>query len=99
MIYGTLVAQGIGAVVLAILLHSFYRHYGKTYLHRWGWSWWMLAVFAAASMGARQMAVEGDSTDLAAIGLSVIRGITGYLHVGLMALGGWELAQRRPVRL
>lgn len=99
MIYGTLVAQGIGAVVLAILLHSFYRYYGKTYLHRWGWSWWMLAVFAAASIGARKMAVEGDSTDLPALGLSVVRGIAGYLHVGLMALGGWELAQRRPVRL
>jgi diguanylate cyclase (GGDEF)-like protein len=99
MIYGTLIAQGIGAVVLAILLHSFYRHYGKTYLHRWAWSWWMLAIFALASAGARWMALDGVSTMPAAIGLSVARGVAGYLHVGLMALGGWELAQRRPVRL
>jgi diguanylate cyclase (GGDEF)-like protein len=99
MIYGTLVAQGIGAMVLAILLHSFYRHYGKTYLHRWGWSWWMLAVFALASVGARRMALDGGSTMPAAVGLSIVRGVAGYLHVGLMALGGWELAQRRPVRL
>ncbi|HVR43777.1 MAG TPA: EAL domain-containing protein [Thermoanaerobaculia bacterium] len=90
----TLIAQGVGALILAILLGSFYRHYGKSYLRQWAWSWWMLALFTIA--GA---AVGGPEGGAISIALAVVRSAAGYLAVGFLSLGCWEIATRRPARL
>ncbi|MGH9458977.1 MAG: putative bifunctional diguanylate cyclase/phosphodiesterase [Thermoanaerobaculia bacterium] len=97
--YGILLARGVGALVLAALVHGFFRHYGKSYLHHWAWSWWNLAVFATSGAALASLVADGG-WGIAGVGaLAIVRGIAAYLHIAFLALGCWEVTRRRPARL
>jgi diguanylate cyclase (GGDEF)-like protein len=82
-VLATLDAQALAAAVIASLLFGFFRQYRKTYLLHWTLSWVALAAFDAAR----------------ASGLAVPAGIAGYLQVGWLVFGVFELVRRRPLRL
>lgn len=95
---GILIAQTVSALVLALLVQGFYRHYGKSYLRYWAWSWWAMAAYSLATFGSLA-AYRSDLGSGAAVSLSLVRGIGGNVHVGLLAIGVWEMTRRRLVRL
>ena len=94
LILGTLTAQGVAALVLAVLVNVFHRHYGKAYLRHWASSWWALAVFILATFLLRNADLERADTLL----LLGVQGVAGYLNIGMLALGFWELIKGRPAR-
>ncbi len=97
----TFIAQTIGSTVMALVLFGFYRQYGKSYLLHWSLGWSALAVFNLFSGVSATMAMvlRTPATDPARIVASVITGITGYLQIGWLLFGVYELVRRRPVRL
>ena len=97
-IFGTLAAQGVGALILAIVVQSFYRHYGKSYLKHWARAWWALVVFAASTGFVRNVALEGVGGDVASVLALGVQGASGYLSAALLSLGFWELTRGRPAR-
>lgn len=97
-LFGTLAAQGVGAVVLALILQGFHRHYGKTYLGYWALGWWALVVFVGSSGLARQVEVGGRAGEVASTLALAAQGAGGYLSIGLLALGFWELTKGRSAR-
>ena len=97
-IFGTLAAQGVGALILAIVVQSFYRHYGKSYLKHWARAWWALVVFAASTGFVRNVALEGVGGEVASVLALGVQGASGYLSAALLSLGFWELTRGRPAR-
>ncbi|HUP66110.1 MAG TPA: EAL domain-containing protein [Thermoanaerobaculia bacterium] len=95
-LYGTLIAQGAGALILALLMRSFHRHYGKTYLQHWSGSWLAIAVAMLATAALPGLATAPPG---AAPGMFVLRGVASYFHIALLIVGTVELARRRPARL
>jgi diguanylate cyclase (GGDEF)-like protein len=92
-IFGMLVTEVVAAACLGILIHLFYRRYGKAYLGHWALSWLALMGFVAASA----VLLSAPGSELAAFAVPV-QGATGYLHVGLLVLGFWEFTRGRQAR-
>jgi diguanylate cyclase (GGDEF)-like protein len=97
-VLATVSAQTLAAAVIAILLLGFFRQYRKEYLLHWALSWAMLALYDAS--GAASIAAGGGkgSFTLHAV-LAVVAGVAGYLQIGWLVFGVYELVRRRPVRL
>lgn len=97
-VFGTLASQGVGALVLAILIRSFYRQYGKAYLSHWAQSWVALVAFVVSSGIVRHIALRGVTGEAVSAIAVAIKGGAWYLHVGLLILAFWELTTERPAR-
>ncbi len=93
-VFATVAAQAVGAVVLAVLIRSFHRQYGKAYLRHWAVSWTSLAVFGVTTLALRapELWSLGSLGSVFVVGL---RGVSGFLHAGFLALGFWELTMGR----
>ncbi len=93
----TLLAQALANGILALLLFNFFRQYRKTYLLHWSASWAALAVFHATTVAGlaltRSLSIVGRGV------LGAIAGTAGYLQIGWLLFGIFELVRRRPVRL
>jgi diguanylate cyclase (GGDEF)-like protein len=95
-----LVAQAVGALLLGGLLLGFHRHYRKRYLLHWAWSWACFAVYALAAVAGAVLANRFDAAHPAAIASAVLSGVAGYLQLGFLVFGAYELeAGRQPHRL
>ncbi|MGZ7030533.1 MAG: putative bifunctional diguanylate cyclase/phosphodiesterase [Thermoanaerobaculia bacterium] len=96
-----LVAQVLGAALFALLLYSFYHQYRKSYLRHWTLGWASLALYYA--VGAANVILSARSrvppTHPLRIAANVIAGISGYVLIGWLVFGVFELVRRRPVRL
>jgi len=93
-------AQAACAIVVAIVLVSFHRHYHREYLRYWAWSWWAFACFLAGVAATQLLIVHqvppGSWLPLAA---SLLALVGGYCQVGWLLLGTYEVATgRRPSR-
>ncbi len=97
-VFGTLASQGVGALVLAIVIRSFYRQYGKAYLGHWAQSWVALVAFVVSSGIARHIVLRGVTGEAVSAIAVAIKGGAWYLHVGLLILAFWELTTERPAR-
>src|SRR5260221_5659867 len=92
----TLLAQALATAIIAVLLRGFHRQTRKTYLLHWSASWAALALMHAAAAG--ELAC-GTGLSIPARGLlGVIGGTAGYLQIGWLLFGVFELVRRRPVR-
>ncbi|HYM62314.1 MAG TPA: EAL domain-containing protein [Thermoanaerobaculia bacterium] len=85
-------ARAVGAAAMTLLLFGFFRQYPKLYLRHWTLGWMALAVYHLA--GA--IAMTSDSVRVPAW---IISSVAGYLEVGWLLFGAYELARRRPVRI
>jgi len=95
-----LVAQAVGALLLGGLLLGFHRHYRKGYLLHWAWSWVCFAVYGLAAVAGALLANRLDAAHPAAIAVAVLSGVAGYLQLGFLVFGAYELeAGRQPRRL
>ncbi|MGA7616031.1 MAG: EAL domain-containing protein [Thermoanaerobaculia bacterium] len=97
-VFATFLGQAAAAAAVAILLVSFYRHYGRRYLLYWSWSWFALGLYhlsAGLSLLERQAAGVSSTT----VVLSFIAGVAGYLEMVWLLFGCYELTTRRPVKL
>src|ERR1700682_3772817 len=93
----TLLAQALATAIIAVLLLSFFRQYRKTYLRHWAASWAALAVFHAAAAGGLAFGSNLSPAWRALLGATA--GAAGYLQIGWLLFGVFELVRRRPVRL
>jgi len=91
----TFAAQALGAAVIAALLFGFRRQYGKSYLAHWTSSWVALAIHHLA-MAASLALPPANPARLAA---AVVAAVAGYLYIGWLLFGVYELLRRRPVRM
>ncbi|HEX9986158.1 MAG TPA: EAL domain-containing protein [Thermoanaerobaculia bacterium] len=97
----TFTAQTLGAIVLALLLLSFHRQYGKSYLLHWTFACAALAVFNLASV--LTTVLDGvwhyPAHHPFVIATRLAGGVAGWLEIGWLLFGVFELVRRRPVRL
>jgi len=96
-----LIAQVLGAALFALLLFSFYRQYSKSYLLHWTLGWAALAVYDAAVAANVLLPahLSGRATHSIGVAAAVIAGISGYVVIGWLVFGVFELVRRRPVRI
>ncbi|MGZ5492359.1 MAG: putative bifunctional diguanylate cyclase/phosphodiesterase [Thermoanaerobaculia bacterium] len=96
-----LIAQTIGSAVMALVLLGFYRQYQKSYLLHWTLGWSAMAIFQLFSglTWALALGLRAPASDPTRIFAAVISGVTGYLQIGWLLFGVYELVRRRPVRL
>ncbi|MHB0968358.1 MAG: putative bifunctional diguanylate cyclase/phosphodiesterase [Thermoanaerobaculia bacterium] len=80
------------ALVMALLLYSFYRHYRKVYLQHWILAWISLAVFHVAAIASTEL--QNPATLL----LTALLGVTALLQAVYLGFGIYELARQRRVR-
>jgi diguanylate cyclase (GGDEF)-like protein len=95
------VAQTIASAVVALVLYGFYRQYLKGYLLHWTLGWSALAAFDLFTGINSWLIFSGhvQATHPARIATAIVVGVTGYLQIGWMLFGVYELIHRRPVRL
>lgn len=86
---------------MAIVLFGFYRQYRKTYLLHWTMGWSALTVYDLFSGLATWFALglRMTATHPARIATAMIVGVSGFLQIGWLLFGVWELVKRRPVRI
>lgn len=93
----TLLAQALATAIISALLFGFFRQYRKTYLLHWSASWAALSLFHAAAAGGMAFG-RGLPAGARAL-LMATAGAAGYLQIGWLLFGVFELVRRRPVRL
>ncbi|HEY0514305.1 MAG TPA: EAL domain-containing protein [Thermoanaerobaculia bacterium] len=90
-------AQAIGALVLALVLVVFHRHYQRPYLLTWAWSWGAFCVSllggSAAMFLVDRMPPEAPARLLAS-SLSIL-GV--YCQVAWLLFGTYEVVAERPL--
>ncbi|HUF18677.1 MAG TPA: EAL domain-containing protein, partial [Thermoanaerobaculia bacterium] len=90
-------AQAVAAAIVSRLLLGFFRDYGRLYLRHWSRSWFCLAIFHL--VGALALALPVDLAGRVALMTvaSVVGGIAGWMQLGWLAAGAWELTARREI--
>lgn len=83
-------AKFVLATLLSIVLLTFYRQYGRSYLGHWSWAWTALAVYFAGLGWAGQVS-ELVATDWRRILAASVYLVGGYLGVTWLGMGAWEL--------
>jgi diguanylate cyclase (GGDEF)-like protein len=96
--YWIQLARGAMALVLAVVLLGFHRHYRRGYLRSWAWSWLFLGLHLAAmavSVVLLPQFSPGHPSRLLATGVSQV---SGYLQVVFLLFGTWEFALERNLQ-
>ncbi|HSP13783.1 MAG TPA: EAL domain-containing protein [Thermoanaerobaculia bacterium] len=86
---------------MALVLYGFYRQYRKSYLLHWTLGWSALAVFTLFSdiSAGLTLKLQMAASHPLRIVVAIVIGVTGYLQIGWLLFGVYELVRRRPVRL
>ena len=94
----TNLAQAAGALLLAVLLRVFYRHYRKAYLRFWTLSW--LAFTASLLAMAGSMAALGayPAASPLRLALTFTASLAGFLQIVWLLAGVYALARGAPPR-
>jgi diguanylate cyclase (GGDEF)-like protein len=93
--------ETVGAAVMALLLAAFYREYRKSYLLHWALAWTATSIYhATAAIGiALTIFRDAPPSHPARIIAMIVSGPAGYLQLGWLLFGVYELVRRRPVRI
>ena len=91
------VAQSIASVVVARLLAGFYRDYGKLYLQHWSRSWACFAIFHLTGAVALALPATFAGRGVVLPLLSAVGGVAGWVQLGWLLAGAWELSFRQEV--
>ena len=96
-VVATGVAQAVLATVMGVTLALLHRHYRRTYLREWGWSWWALAVsLLASSASLLAIAALGPLHPVRLLA-SVVSTVAAFWQAAWLLFGAAELVGR-PVR-
>src|SRR5947207_12844275 len=98
-VFATFCAQTFGAGVMALLLFGFVRQYRKSYLLAWALGWSAFAVYHLAEGTSFVLAERFAPSHPLQVFVSLVSGISGYLVIGWLLFGAYELVRRRPVRI
>ena len=99
-VLATFTAQTFGAAVMALLLLGFHRQYLKSYLNHWTLAWTALALHDLAMVGSLVLALRAHGgSPLLAFVATTVSAVCGYIHIGWLLFGVYELIRRRPVRI
>ena len=93
----TYIVQGAGALLTAVVLRLFHRHYGRDYLRHWARSWLALSVMFAAAI----VFMLGHDRGMDPVWLTLLASATtvaGYLQIAWLLLGMHELALGKAVQ-
>src|SRR5712691_5795114 len=95
------IVQTIASAVVALVLLGFYRQYRKSYLLHWTLGWSALAInnLFSGIWAWLALGLKVPATEPVEIIVAVIVGVTGYLQIGWLLFGVYELVRRRPVRI
>ncbi len=88
--------QAACAVLIAVVLQMFHRHYRREYLRHWAWSWWAFAVYllcAAAGLYLRGMPAMSPVR----LGFSTLALLGGYGQICWLLFGTYEVATGKTV--
>jgi diguanylate cyclase (GGDEF)-like protein len=96
--YAALVAQAVGALLLGALLLGFHRHYRKGYLLHWARSWLCFCVYVLGAALDLHLSNRLPAAHPAALMVAMISGVAGYLQIGFIVFGAYELEAGRPPR-
>jgi diguanylate cyclase (GGDEF)-like protein len=95
-VMATSLVQLAACLLMAGVLVSFWRTYGRRYLLHIAWSWLALGVMFGGSTVALWAAFEGLSPlHPARLGATIISQGASYLQALLLLVGSYEVAQRR----
>jgi diguanylate cyclase (GGDEF)-like protein len=89
------VAQALGAVVLALVLVAFHRHYQRPYLLTWAWSWWAFCVSLLAGSAALYLVDHMPPAAPARLAASSLSLLAGYCQVAWLLFGTYEVVTER----
>jgi diguanylate cyclase (GGDEF)-like protein len=91
-------AQAACAIVVALVLVSFHRHYHREYLRHWAWSWWAFACFLGGAAATHLPAVSSrPASSWLAPSAALAALVGGYCQAGWLLLGTYEVATGRQV--
>jgi diguanylate cyclase (GGDEF)-like protein len=86
---------------MALVLFGFFRQYRKNYLLHWTLGWSALSVYnlIGGINGILTLNLHMAASHPLRIVTAIVLGVTGYLQIGWLLFGVYELVRRRPVRL
>jgi diguanylate cyclase (GGDEF)-like protein len=91
-LYATSLTQAGGALLTAAVLHGLSRYHASTdYLRHWTRSWLALAIHLLYGAGASVLADAYGPAHPAAIAFAAVAAAAGYLQIGWLLLGAYEL--------
>jgi len=93
-----LLGQGVVAVALGTVLHSYYARYRHLYLTQWAWSWWALAVYLTTAGFALLVARTLGPLSVLRTVLSMVSLTAGYWSVAWLLAGTYQIATGRQIR-
>jgi diguanylate cyclase (GGDEF)-like protein len=98
-VLATLTAQTFGAAVMALLLLGFHRQYLKSYLLHWTLAWTSLALYHLATVSSLVLGLHSYTGAALPALLTITGAAFGFMHIGWLLFGLYELIRRRPVRI
>ena len=91
-LYATSLMQAGGALLTAAVLHGLSRYHVSTdYLRHWTRSWLALAIHLLYGAGASLLADAYGPAHPAAVAFAAVAAAAGYLQIGWLLLGAYEL--------
>lgn len=91
------IAQAGAGIFVAILLLNFHRQYGRGYLLHWAWSWLFLSLFHLGNVVTILLETAIPPTHLSFTTLATISAVAGYLQIGYLIFGAYELGSKKIV--
>jgi diguanylate cyclase (GGDEF)-like protein len=94
-------AQGACAALICALMLALRGQFRRAYLQHWAWGWAALAIHhITAGLGIHLRDVAHlPASNPGRVVFALLSGASGYLFIGWILFGCYELIRRRPVRL
>ncbi|MFQ5633072.1 MAG: hypothetical protein ACE5I1_30255, partial [bacterium] len=91
-IFFTYLAQATGAVIMAILLHYFYRVFRRSYLRHWSWSWGAFSIYLLGAVIGFSVTGIYQPAHPVRLGITIVALTGGYLQAVWLLLGVYEIS-------
>jgi len=88
-------ARAAMALVLAVVLLGFYRHYRRFYLRSWAWSWLFLALHLSATAVSMFLLPRFPVGHVYRLLTTAVAQVAGYLQLVFLLFGTSEFAHDR----
>jgi diguanylate cyclase (GGDEF)-like protein len=96
--FAAYLAEGLGAFVIAVVFQRLLFYYNKGYLLHWARSWSALCVNLVVLALGLALVDVGVAARWVHVPLAFVVSVTGYLHLGWLFFGTYELTTRRPIQ-
>ncbi len=90
-------AQAACAVIIALVLVTFHRHYHREYLRHWAWSWGAFSLSLTGAAIALVLFQQGEPTSPSRLAIGFVELLGGYCQLGWLLFGTYEVGTGREV--